>query len=243
MPYKKILGKQLWEDVQQHLFAPDRPVESIILPARSILVTELPPRTNEPKDPFSTIISEDHAAEISSWIDRKTTTYSTANVPYKFELVLRGTKDGFAPQTFWNICHGYACTVVVVKVKGTDEIIGGYNPLAWDNTYNGSEWGKWMETKDSFIFSLKNCNLQNSIISRVKDTKYAIRNTYKNYQNMCGPYFGNGICLYSNSKSDFNLDASSYCCKTYHYYEKSLRASSNGFSIDNYEVFKVVRKS
>ncbi|RHZ82479.1 hypothetical protein Glove_109g165 [Diversispora epigaea] len=240
MPYKKILGKQLWEDIQQHLFAPDRPVESIILPARSILVTELPPRTNEPKEPFSTIISEDHAVEISSWIDRKTTTYSTMNVPYKFELVLRGTKDGFAPQTFWNICHGYSRTVVVVKVKGTDEIIGGYNPLAWDNTYNGPEWDKWMETEDSFIFSLKNGNLQNSIISRV-NTKYAIRNIPKNYQNQCGPYFGNDFCLYSNSKSDFNLDASSYCSNSY--YEKRLRTLSNSFSIDNYEVFKVVKKS
>ncbi|RHZ82536.1 hypothetical protein Glove_109g223 [Diversispora epigaea] len=244
MPYKKILDKQLWEDIKQHVFAPDRPVESIILPARSILVTKLPPRTNEPKEPFSTIISEDHAAEISSWIDRKTTTYSTTNVPYKFELVLRGTKDGFAPQTFWNIFHGYACTVVVAKVKGTDEIIGGYNPLVWDNTINDDFVGyKWMETKDSFIFSLKNGNLQNSIISRVKDTKHAIRNVSKNNQDRCGPYFGYDFCLYSNIKSDFNLDVSSYCDRGNFDYGKRLRTSSDGFSIDNYEVFKVVRKS
>ncbi|RHZ87610.1 hypothetical protein Glove_33g153 [Diversispora epigaea] len=70
-PYKKIIDKQLWEDINQYFWASDRPVKSIILPARSILVTELPPRTNEPKEHFSTIISEDHAAEISAWIDRK----------------------------------------------------------------------------------------------------------------------------------------------------------------------------
>ncbi|RHZ69960.1 hypothetical protein Glove_276g19 [Diversispora epigaea] len=90
----------------------------------SVLVTELPPRTNELKEIFSTIISEDHAAEIS---------------------------------------------VVVVKVKGTDEIIGGYNPLTWDNTLDGKV-NKWMEIKNSFIFSLKNGNTQNSILSRVKNT-------------------------------------------------------------------------
>jgi len=112
------------------------------------LVTELPPRTNEPKEPFSTIISGDHAAEISSWIDRKTTTYSTTNIPYQFELILRGARDRFAPKTFWNICHGHAKTVVVVKVKGTDEILGGYNPLAWDKSKKG-----WMKTSKSFIFS------------------------------------------------------------------------------------------
>ena len=130
------------------------------------MVTELPPRAEVPKEPFSTIISEDHAAEISSWIDRKTTTYSTTNIPYKFELILCGIKDGFAPQTFWNICHGHAKTVMVVKVKGTDEILGGYNPLVWDNSYISYQWmGKWMETKDSFIFSLKNGTFQNSLLA------------------------------------------------------------------------------
>ncbi|RHZ69957.1 hypothetical protein Glove_276g10 [Diversispora epigaea] len=103
-----------------------------ILPPRSVLVTELPPRTNEPKETLSTIISEDHAAEIS---------------------------DGFATQTFWNICHGYVRIVVVAKVKGTDEIIGGYNPSICDNTLDGKV--NWMETKNSFIFSLKNGKIQN----------------------------------------------------------------------------------
>ncbi|RHZ54356.1 hypothetical protein Glove_428g42 [Diversispora epigaea] len=53
-PYKKILDKQLWRDINQHL--------------------------------------QDHAAEISSWIDRKTTIYSTTDIPYKFELIFRGTR-------------------------------------------------------------------------------------------------------------------------------------------------------
>ncbi|RHZ80962.1 hypothetical protein Glove_130g154 [Diversispora epigaea] len=234
-PYKKIIDEQLWEDINQHLVTPKRPVKSIILPARSVLVTELPPRINEPN-----IISEDHAAEISSWIDRKTTTYSITNIPYKFELVLRGTKDGLAPQTFWNICHGHARTVVVAKVKGTDEIIGGYNPLAWDNTYNG-EVNDWMKTKDSFIFSLKNGNLQNSILSRVIKPQYAILLVCKRNQKVCGPYFGFCFCMYS-SKSNFNLDDLSFCNNTNNSYEKPIR-TSGFFSIDNYEVFKVVQKS
>ncbi|RHZ54355.1 hypothetical protein Glove_428g43 [Diversispora epigaea] len=228
-PYKKILDKQLWKDINQHLFAPDRPVKSIILTARSVSVTE----------PFSTIISKDHVAEISSWIDRETTTYPTTNIPYKFELILRGTRDGFTPQTFWNTCHGHAHTVIVAKVKGTDEIIGGYNPLAWDNTYNDDQW---METNDSFIFSLKNENLQNSILSRVKNTQNAIRISCKNYQNHFGPYFGYGFCL-NGYESNFNLDNNSCCDNYLDFYEKPIRVPSNEFSIDDYEVFKVVRKS
>ncbi|RHZ54354.1 hypothetical protein Glove_428g44 [Diversispora epigaea] len=223
-PFKKILDKQLWEDINQHLFVPKRPVKSIILPERSIT------------EPFSTIISEDHVAEISSWIDRKTTTYSTTNIPYKFELILRGTRDGFTPQIFSNTCHDHACTVIVTKVKGTDEIIGGYNPLVWDNTYNDDQ------SNDGFIFSLKNGNLHDSILSRVTNTKYAIRNSCKNYQNHFGPYFGYCFCL-DDSKSDFkNLENS--CCDDYlNFYEERIRETYGRFSIDNYEVFKVVRKS
>ncbi|RHZ89498.1 hypothetical protein Glove_13g131 [Diversispora epigaea] len=232
IPYKKILDKQLWKDIIQHLAAPDRPVKSIILPARSTLVTELPLRIEETKEPFSTIISEEHAAEISSWIDRETTTYSTTNIPYKFELILSGFKDGFAPQTFWNICHGHAKTVVVAKVKGTDEILGGYNPLTWDNSNFD---GKWMKTKDSFIFSLKNGTIQNSIISRVQNIHYAICNISKIYQNEFGPHFGDFL-LYSE-ESDFTLDNTNYCDISEEYYEKPIRTSSSKyFSIVNYEI-------
>ncbi|RHZ72486.1 hypothetical protein Glove_242g88 [Diversispora epigaea] len=226
-PYKKILDKQLWEDIIEYSLDPDRPVKSIILPARTISVTELPPRT---KEPFSAIISEEHASEISSWIDRKTTIYSSTNNPYEFQLILQGTRDGFAPQTFWNMCHGHAGTVVIVKIKGTDEIIGGYNPLMWDNTTNGD----WRETKDSFIFSLKNANIQNSILSRVKDYQYAVFYRNKNEQINYGPYFND---FYMNSpKSNFTLDNGCYCSCSY--YEKPIRTSGY-FSIVNYEVFKV----
>ncbi|RHZ49362.1 hypothetical protein Glove_522g36 [Diversispora epigaea] len=60
--------------------------KSVILPARSILIQELPVLS---KVHFSTIISDEHAAEISSWIDHRTTTYSSTNHPYEFQLILR----------------------------------------------------------------------------------------------------------------------------------------------------------
>ncbi|RHZ89478.1 hypothetical protein Glove_13g74 [Diversispora epigaea] len=242
-PYKKILDKQLWKDIHQKLAAPGRSVKSIILPVRSTLVTELHPLIEEPKEPFSTIISEEHAAEISSWIDRKTTTYSATNIPYKFELILSGTRDGFAPQTFWNICHGHANTVVVAKVKFTDEILGGYNPLAWDNSNLKTD--QWMETKDSFIFSLKNGDIQNSILSRAENDRLAFLNISKNSQHEFGPYFDDFFLC--SEESDFTLDNMNYCNIDRSYFGRlALKISSSyryRFSIINYEVFKIVRKS
>ncbi|RHZ57041.1 hypothetical protein Glove_395g4 [Diversispora epigaea] len=65
-PYKKILEKQLWNDLIQHHMFPNKPVKSLVLPARIISTPELPSRVNEP---FSTIINNEHVAELSSWID------------------------------------------------------------------------------------------------------------------------------------------------------------------------------
>ncbi|RHZ81565.1 hypothetical protein Glove_117g104 [Diversispora epigaea] len=222
-PYKKVLNKQLWKDIKYHLSSPKKRVKSIILPSRS----------------FSTIISEDHAAEISTWINRNTTTYTSNNNPYRFELILRGSRDGFAPQKFWDICHGHVNTVVIAKVKATDEIIGGYNPLAWDNS-NTIE-SKCIETNGSFVFSLKNGNIRYSILSKVKNPQKAILSIRKKYQNQYGPNFGYDFCMRSFDYNDFTLDDDCYC--RHYSYERPIRtSSSNFFSISNYEVFKIVRK-
>ncbi|RHZ73921.1 hypothetical protein Glove_228g72 [Diversispora epigaea] len=329
-PYKKILGMQLWDDLNQRLLFPNQPVKSLVLPARIISNLELFQNINEristiineehlaeisswidrkstiyslanvpyklqlilrgSEDGFqpqtfwdmcdgyagtiviakvagtdeilgvkslvlpariisnlklfqnineriSTIINEEHLAEISSWIDRKSTIYSLANVPYKLQLILRGSEDGFQPQTFWDMCDGYAGTIVIAKVAGTDEILGGYNPLAWDNSTEGI----YMETNDSFIFSLKNGNIQNSIFSRVKYKEWALFYRSSNSKIFFGPSFGNGEFSMNSFISDFTQDKKCWCSNR-DFYEKSIRKDFGSFSIVDYEVFKIVKK-
>ncbi|RHZ75110.1 hypothetical protein Glove_217g48 [Diversispora epigaea] len=232
-PYKKILDKQLWNDLKQHLILPDQPINSIILPPRLVLKQELPERVNEP---FSIIINEEHASMISSWIDNQQTNYSLTNNPYEFQLILRGSKDGFAPRTFWDICDRHANTIVVTKVKGTDEIIGGFNPLAWDKTKT-----EWMKTNKSFIFLFKDGNIQNSILSRVKKGNEAL--WYSPRKDRFGPYFGWDEFVMKSDVSDFTQDMLSRCKTNNNKYEKSIRTTEDEFSITDYEVFKVVKKS
>ncbi|RHZ88981.1 hypothetical protein Glove_19g47 [Diversispora epigaea] len=94
---------------------------------------------------------------ISPWIDEQTIK----------------SKDGFAPRTFWNICHGHTSTIVITKVKGMNEIIGGFNPLAWDKTKD--DWIKLLTINDSYkiipLFiekeSYSNHNNKNLLISIV----------------------------------------------------------------------------
>ncbi|RHZ55529.1 hypothetical protein Glove_414g15 [Diversispora epigaea] len=231
-PYKKILDKQLWNDLKQHFILPDHPVESIILPPRLVLKQELPERVNES---FSTIINEKHASMLSSWIKNQQTGYYLTNTPYEFQLILRGSKDGFAPRTFWDICDGHHNTIVVTKVEGTDEIIGGFNPLAWDKTKK-----RWMKTNKSFIFSFKDGNIQNSILSRVKKEFGAL--WYALDKDKYGPHFGEVEFMMKSDVSDFTYDKKNRCCLS-NFYEKSIRTTEDEFCIIDYEVFKVVRKS
>ncbi|RHZ53634.1 hypothetical protein Glove_440g5 [Diversispora epigaea] len=228
-PYRNILGTQLWDDLNQKFMFPNQQVKSLVLPQR---VNEL----------ISTIINEEHVAEISSWIDRKSSMYSLTNVPYKFQIILRGSRDGFHPKTFWNMCNGHAGTVVIARVSGTDEILGGYNPLAWDNSIEATS----METNDSFIFSLKNWNVQNSILSRVKNKYDALYYFGSDSQNTRGPCFGSCEFSLESEVSDFTKDKQCWCIyisdRTYDY-EKSIRTNNDEkFSIVDYEVFKIVKK-
>ncbi|RGB37540.1 hypothetical protein C1646_756783 [Rhizophagus diaphanus] len=101
---------------------------------------------------------------------------------YKFKLILRGSRDGFKAEQFHEICDNQSCTVTIIKVQESNEILGGYNPIKWKS---GNGYGI---TDDSFIFSFMNKeNIENHIISRVKFADCAI-----NYWNSYGPSFGIG---------------------------------------------------
>ena len=86
-----------------------------------------------------------------------------------------------------------------MKVKGTEEILGGYNPMIWKSSIQG----EWCKTKDSFIFSFKNKDnsFKDVIISSVKNAKYAIF-----HYNRCGPYFGNDIIIYFSDNESTEYD-------------------------------------
>ncbi|RHZ87281.1 hypothetical protein Glove_37g125 [Diversispora epigaea] len=222
-PYQQLFEPKLWLDINAKFLAPNEPISSTILPPRNILNATLPTRTAPIP---SNIITDEHALEISSWIDRKETPY-TENNPYEFKLLVRGSKDGFDVNTILGICDKVSNTVIVLKVEGTGEIFGGYNPLEIRNNVSA-----WYSSQDSFAFSLKTENLKNSIVSRVKYFANAI------YYDSGRSYlqFGGVLCLRGNLKTG----KGSICSTSY--YEKKIRSNADGFSIEEFEVFKVSPK-
>ncbi|CAB4412264.1 unnamed protein product [Rhizophagus irregularis] len=140
----------------------------------------------------SKIVNSNIISIVSKWIDKVVTNDREPYLPYKFYLILRGSRDGFTPKKFHELCDGKHNTVTFIKIKGTKEILGGYNPLRWEST---NSYGK---TENSFIFSFKN--------------KHHIKNIMRQF---------------SYQQDD---------------YEKKLRDSEGEFSMEDYEVFKIVKK-
>ncbi|RIB21820.1 hypothetical protein C2G38_2034077 [Gigaspora rosea] len=232
-PYRRILDDDLWDDIMKRLISPSKPISSVILPPRVVLTQTLPSRSTEP---FSTIINEAHAAEITSWIDKKADAHSVTTYPYEFKLLLRGTRDGFTPAKFWYLCDKQTNVVVVAKIKDTNEILGGYNPIGWVKPTSSY---LYRECEESFIFSLKNGTIQNSILSRVKNPIYAI---YCHPSN--GPIFGGG-----SGYCDLAFFSLGSCWNSLTSYEKRIRNAAykidgrSFFSVDEYEIFQINKKS
>ncbi|RHZ72891.1 hypothetical protein Glove_236g56 [Diversispora epigaea] len=233
-PYQQLLEHRLFSDINIKLITPNKPISSIVLSPRKILNTILPARIT-PIPLFSNIITNEHALEISSWIDKKETPYIENN-PYEFKLLVRGSRDGFDVKTIYNICDKVSKTIIILKVKGNGEILGGYNPLELENNNNRLKY-----TNDSFVFSLKTANMKNSILSRAFKPNSSIRNNPSDLELS----FGYALRLIGNLKTEKRC----YCSKSKEY-SKLIRSrefistdwsatENSSFSVEEYEVFKI----
>ncbi|POG76246.1 hypothetical protein GLOIN_2v1557899 [Rhizophagus irregularis DAOM 181602=DAOM 197198] len=214
-PFKEILPKDLINNILVFHMAPD---EKLNVDVQS-------PR--KPKCVYdSVIISDKHFAIFSSWIENKNESYyNVNNIPYKFNLLYRASRDGNTIATFHAKCDNKGATIVIVKITNSEQIVGGYNPLYWDSS-NG-----WKPTSDSFIFSFANKdNLQSAKLgySNYGDP-YSVFGGNVNY----GPLFGGGHDLGFSNNRWYRSCSSSY---------PDVGIPLNNFQTDDYEVFQVVKK-
>jgi hypothetical protein len=225
-PYQKLLNNQLYEDLLKFYLDSDFVSSYNNLSPRKI-VSQSSPLENTAQIIDSQIVDSNIVSTISNWID-KTVENKFAHInEYKFELLLRGSRDGFTPKKFHELCDGKNNTVTFIKIKGIEEIIGGYNPLKWESS---DTWGK---TKESFIFSFKNKNIKDAIISNIENIDRALA-----YHPEHGPCFGNDMAMFSSGNQDTDYDEI-YCQKNR--YEKKIRDSEDNFSIEDYEIFQITR--
>ncbi|CAG8568338.1 9673_t:CDS:2 [Acaulospora colombiana] len=190
----------------------------------------------------SNLITRRHAALISEWINESKTDINdtdaagtsdrdNSNCEYEYNLLTRGSRDGFTAKIFHNHCDLKGPTITLIRVKDTNEILGGYNPLDW----KPGSCNDIARTRESFIFALDYEDMDKSILSRVVDNGNAIFQL-----NRCGPHFGNQIRPDLGIMGIFNNADEGQCNKFK--YRKRIRKTNGKFQVGEYEVFQVVRK-
>src|SRR6266511_1744536 len=169
-PYKEIIDKELYEEIIQiyHNNSNDNWQPKLLL--------QRCPRIKEGK-----LLNSRMKYLISGWINLKKYFYKEDELPYEFQLIFQGTKDGYARTTFEQKCYNIEQTIVMMKIKETGELVGGYNPVCWNKKERSSNDSYWIETDKSFIFKIDENQLDNSILSRVKKPKYAIEHYGQNF--------------------------------------------------------------
>ncbi|GES94186.1 hypothetical protein GLOIN_2v1769951 [Rhizophagus clarus] len=150
-PFKDCLPTKLYDTILWHFIMPEKQSSPFL------------PRL---KTVYSNLITLKHAALIATWIDRKEgKPYSHTEIPYEFSLLMRGSRDGFSQQTLHNRCGGQAKTIMLMKIKATEEIFGMYISSVWSNNT--------ARQHDSFMFSFgEGRETRTPVLSRVRAAGY-----------------------------------------------------------------------
>ncbi len=211
-PYKNFLPQDLLNDILRYHMIPNSTSLLNLKPSRC-------PKID------SVLINYAFFKLFAKWIDKRNDDYTEKDMPYKFTLLLRGTRDGFDSAKFHQLCDNKGATISVARIKDSKQIVGGYNPLNWN-----SQGGQYLNTNDSFLFNITDRNNLNSAkIGRVfRNQQNAIYN-HSSY----GPTFGGGHDLRSQGNNN-------WVASDGHTYTST--SIPNNFTIDEYEVFQVVKR-
>ncbi|PKY17035.1 hypothetical protein RhiirB3_403720 [Rhizophagus irregularis] len=211
LPYRKILPKELYMDLLKTFL--------------NLHPNSKPSGKSKPRNNIgSKIITNRHVELILKWVDKLEITDKLTS-SYEFKLMISGSRDGLSNNKFHEICVKQPHTITVVKMKGINKILGGYNPIGWDAAIGG-----YSKTNESFIFSFENIDSnENYVLSRVADENRAIWNS-QHY----GPSFGNIDLILEG-----NNFCASYCRKGA--YKSLIRETGELFSVEDYEVFQITK--
>lgn len=139
----------------------------------------------------------------------------------KFDLLYKGSKDGFNIQTFHTKCDKKGATLTIIKTKETGKIFGGFMDQAWSSEDTN------INSEKAFLFSVSN------------KSKYPPKNPGSQFVSFSaydtGPNFGDGdLSLYG----DFSNEQQGCYPYTFQYNANDLCGGSN-FTVEEIEIYAV----
>jgi hypothetical protein len=139
--YKDILPQDLIHDLLEFHIVPDMKPKTNVSPPRK-------PNLKFILD--STLIHSNYIPLFASWIDRKDSShYNNKDIPYDFKLLYHlSGQDEFNAASFHRNCDNKGPTIWVAKIRGSSQLIGGYNGC------NPNDWSG--DDSDDFLFSFTN---------------------------------------------------------------------------------------
>jgi hypothetical protein len=213
-PFKVLLPEDLINDIL-----------TFHKPTNEKLTIEIQPPRNPKYD--TNLIKPHHFAIFSSWIEKKDDPhynyYNSLGIPYYFNLIYRTSRDGNTAAVFHKKCDNKGATIVIIKIKGSEEIIGGYNPFDWDSS------NSYKSTTNSFIFSFADRRSTKTAKVGYSNGTMSI-GCYSSNGPIFGGYFhcvNDGTIWYVSNSNYSNIDGF---------------AKGNNIAVDDYEVFQVIAK-
>jgi hypothetical protein len=115
-----------------------------------------------------------------------------------FNILWRGSRDGFGSQEFHGRCDDHANTLTVI-LDTNGNISGGFTPVEWDSRTH-HPYSKADDSQKSFLFTLKNPH-------NIPARRFALKAEEKwraiDCDSGCGPHFY-GIYVYDNCNTNTN---------------------------------------
>ena len=162
----------------------------------------------------------------------------------EFELLYRGTRDGFGASDFHRRCDNRGKTVVLVK-NTSGHIFGGFASIPWASPSSSSH----TRAPGSFIFTLTNMH-------GIQPTKFPLKDENDGntvyHNNTYGPAFGGGHDLYISSACNSNVSSYSNFPHTFNdttgkgwsiftgnTSNMNIFGNNNQFQVREIEVFRV----
>ena len=154
-----------------------------------------------------------------------------------FELLYRGTRDGFGASDFHRTCANQGKTVVLIK-NSSGHVFGGFASIPWTSHSSG----ECKQAPGSFLFTLTN-------IHGIQPTKFPLKNENDgcaiHQYNGYAPSFGRGHDI--SIKPNCNTNTNSYASFPTTYNDTtgkgnsifSSNTSTGNFQVQEIEVFRV----